>query len=149
MARDQIGGSAASSCFIVVRRNGGKLTAEIDKAVDSKDANAAAIGEDGEPLPFKRGQTSKRFGGGKQFVEIEHPQQPGAAERGFIDRVRIRPVRRYASVAAFAPWAWRPDLITSTGLMRAAARAADMNLRASWIDSMYSKIARVPRSTAK
>jgi hypothetical protein len=29
----------------------------------------------------------------------------------------------------------RPDLMTTTGFARAAARAADMNLRASLIDS--------------
>ena len=35
--------------------------------------------------------------------------------------------------AALAPCAMRPDFTTTTGLMRAAARAADMNLRASLI----------------
>ena len=38
--------------------------------------------------------------------------------------------------AARAPCACRPDLITTTGFVRAAARAADMNLRASAIASM-------------
>ena len=39
-------------------------------------------------------------------------------------------------VAALAPSAMRPALITSTGLLRAAARAADMKLRRCRIDSM-------------
>ena len=42
-------------------------------------------------------------------------------------------LERFAPVweaAAWAASAWRPPLITMTGLARAAARAADMNLRA-------------------
>jgi hypothetical protein len=50
--------------------------------------------------------------------------------------------------AASAPAAWRPDLMTITGFTRAAARAADMNLRASGTVSRYSRIARVWRSPA-
>ena len=38
--------------------------------------------------------------------------------------------------AAFCPCAERPALTTMTGLLRAAARAADMNLRAELTDSM-------------
>ena len=37
--------------------------------------------------------------------------------------------------AALAPCVWRPDLTTTTGLARVAARAADMNFRAFLIDS--------------
>ena len=51
--------------------------------------------------------------------------------------------------AAFCPWALRPALITITGLLRAAERAADMNLRAWSTDSMYSRMARVLRSIAR
>ena len=78
---------------------------------------------------------TERFGGGEQFVEIEHPQQTGAMERGVVDGIRSghAPVWAYRRLA---PWAWRPDLTTSTGLARAAARAADMNLRASLTNSM-------------
>ena len=36
---------------------------------------------------MKRRQASQRFGGSEQFVEVEHPQQAGAAERGAIDGV--------------------------------------------------------------
>src|SRR6516165_3067067 len=76
---------------------------------------------------------------------------------------RSRPARRNAASytaslpasapvwvsAAFAPCAMRPDLTTTTGLSRAAARAADMNLRASLTASTYSRIAWVPSSSAK
>ena len=51
--------------------------------------------------------------------------------------------------AAFTPWAERPALTTITGLLRAAARAADMNLRGDSIDSMYSKMDRVCASLAR
>ena len=44
--------------------------------------------------------------------------------------------------AALAPSSARPDLMTMTGLLRAAARAADMNLRVCVTDSTYIMIAR-------
>ena len=45
--------------------------------------------------------------------------------------------------AAAAPWALRPAFTISTGLLRAAARAADMNLRAPSTDSAYISTERV------
>ena len=80
-------------------------------------------------LPDERLARGQRLGGGEQLVEIDTPQQAGAAKRGVVDRNPIRRARRCASLQ---PWhrAWRPDLITTTGLIRAAARAADRNLRA-------------------
>ena len=43
---------------------------------------------------------------------------------------------RLSEAAARWPWADRPALTTSTGLLRAAARAADINLRGAAMDSM-------------
>ena len=51
--------------------------------------------------------------------------------------------------AALTPLPARPALTTITGLLRAAARAADMNLRGASIDSMYSRIERVCASLAR
>ena len=51
--------------------------------------------------------------------------------------------------AALCPPPARPALTTITGLLRAAARAADMNLRGASIDSMYSRIERVRASLAR
>ena len=51
--------------------------------------------------------------------------------------------------AARCPGLDRPPLTTITGLLRAAARAADMNLRGALIDSMYSRMARVCGSPAR
>lgn len=51
--------------------------------------------------------------------------------------------------AARAPEEARPALTTMTGLLRAAWRAADMNLRAALMDSAYIRIARVEASQAR
>ncbi len=51
--------------------------------------------------------------------------------------------------AARAPSAMRPAFSTTVGLLRAAARAADMNLRAWRTSSMYSKMAEVSGSLAR
>ncbi len=51
--------------------------------------------------------------------------------------------------AACCPFGERPALTMMTGLLRAAALAADMNLRGDSIDSAYSKMARVCASLAK
>ncbi len=51
--------------------------------------------------------------------------------------------------AAAWPAPERPDLTRITGLLRAAARAADMNLRAALTDSTYIRIARVRASVAR
>jgi hypothetical protein len=69
------------------RRNVREVAAEIGEAVDGEDADAAAIGQDGEPPPGEGAEPSERFRRGEQFVEIEHAQQTGAAERGVVDRV--------------------------------------------------------------
>ena len=97
------------------RRKVGKLAAEIGETIDREDADAAAIGQDGEPLARKPRQMTERLGGGEQFVEIEHAQETGTAERGVINRVGSgqRPV---CVSAALAPAAWRPDLIDEHGL---------------------------------
>ena len=54
------------------RGNVGRISAEIGEAVDCENADAAAIGEDRQPLARQSRQVSERFGSGKQLVEIEH-----------------------------------------------------------------------------
>ena len=80
-----------------------------------------------------------------------------ASKRSCSVSTRSMPARRMAAsktmseaakapvceAAAAWPWAERPALTISTGLLRAAARAADMNLRAPSTDSAYSRMARV------
>ncbi len=52
------------------------------------------------------------------------------------------------SASAGRPGAARPERTTITGLLRAAARAADMNLRGDSTASMYSRMERVRESLA-
>ena len=68
----------------------GERAAEIDQAIDREHADAAAIGQDGEPLAGKRLQAPERLGGVEQLLEIEHAQQAGPAERRVVDRIRSR-----------------------------------------------------------
>ncbi len=72
------------------------------------------------------------------------------ARRIAASNTRSEPARApVCDAAAWAPLAERPAFTTITGLLRAAARAADMNLRGDSIDSMYSRIERVDASLAR
>ena len=68
-------------------RNAGKSAAKIDEAVHGQNSDPSAIREDSQPLAQKWSHPPERLGGGKQFVEVEHSQQPGAAKRRFVDRI--------------------------------------------------------------
>ena len=83
-------------------RNVGELAAEIGEPVHRQNADAAAIGQDRQPLAGKARQMAERLRGGEQLVEIEHAQQAGAAERGVIDRIRAgqRPGMRHRRFGA-------------------------------------------------
>ena len=133
LACDQIGGSAAVELLHGFRRNAGERTAEIDEPVDRQHADAPTIGEDRQPPAQERPHPPECLGGGEQLVEIEHPQQAGTTERRVVDRIRTGE-RAGVRLRGLRAWAWRPDLTTTTGLIRAAARAADMNLRALVIE---------------
>ena len=68
------------------------------------------------------------------------------AVRFFLgDRPRWIALSRPLLWLAAAVAVWRPDLTTMMGFMRAAARAADRNLRAWFRPSMYSKMPVVKR----
>ena len=70
-----------------LRRNAGESAAKIDEPIHGQHADPAAVGEDRQPLARKRPHPPERLGRGKQLVEIEHPQQAGAAKRGVVDRI--------------------------------------------------------------
>ena len=55
--------------------------------IDGQDRDAAAIGQDCEAISAERPLPPERLGGGEEFVEVEHAQKPGPAERGAVDRV--------------------------------------------------------------
>ena len=65
-----------------------RRAAEVGQAVERQHTDAAAVGENRQPLAGKRPQPRERFGGVEQLVEIAHAQQAGAAERGVINCVR-------------------------------------------------------------
>ncbi len=69
-------------------RNVRKFAAEIRETIDREHADPAAIGQDRKALAGKARQMTECLGRGKQFVEIEHPQQTRATERGVIDGIR-------------------------------------------------------------
>ena len=71
-----------------VRGNAGERPAEIHEPIDGEHADATTIGENRQTLARKRPHPPERLGCGEQLVEIEHPQQAGAAERRVVDRVR-------------------------------------------------------------
>ena len=50
LARDQVGGNAASSFSIVAGEMPASVAAKIGEPVDGEHADAAAIGQDREPL---------------------------------------------------------------------------------------------------
>ena len=97
--------------------------------VGRENAGAAAIGQDREPLAVLlagQGQSLDRV---EQLGHCRDPQHAGAAEGG-VDTPRSLPASMpVCEAAARAPACERPAFSTSTGFSRAAARAADMNLR--------------------
>ena len=83
--------SAAEPRRAVRDRHGaiiGGNSAEFGKPVDREHPDAAAIGEDRQPLSRRRFHPPQRLGAVEQFAQIQHAQDAGAAERGVIDRVR-------------------------------------------------------------
>ena len=61
--------------------------AQVDQPVHRQHADAAAIGQDRQPLAGGLAQVSQGFGGGEQLVQRQHPQQAGTTEGGVVDRV--------------------------------------------------------------
>ena len=61
---------------------------QLNQPIDREDTYAAAIGQDRQPLSWRRFDTPQRFGAVEQLAEIRHPQNSGATERGIVDRVR-------------------------------------------------------------
>ena len=76
------------------RESGGRelrqLAAEINEIIHSEHADAAPIGENGQPVARERRHPAQRLGRLEQLVDIAHPQQARAAEGGVIDRIRPR-----------------------------------------------------------
>ena len=147
-ARDQVGGSSVSSLF-------SRLSFSSGNAIPAPAAASAAITPAPPPLvitvnassrlPPKRASVSVAM---KRSCRVSTRNIP--ARRIAASNTRSEPARAPVwEAAAFSPLPARPALTTITGLLRAAARAADMNLRGASIDSMYSRMDRVRASLAR
>ena len=134
LPRDQVGGRIASSLRNVSGRQRRQTALAQHQRIGRHDPRTAAVGHDRQAVarsaaapapaspPHRTGPRSRTL---------------AACPRGESRRRTRRPnrrARRCAKPPPCAPSAARPALTTSTGLFRAAARAADMNLRAAVID---------------
>ena len=70
------------------RRDRGRDASQLGQPVDRKHADAAAIGQDRQPLSRRRANAAQRFRAVEQFAQVRNPQDAGAAKRGIVDRVR-------------------------------------------------------------
>ena len=115
--------------------DGGRNSAQFDQPVDREHADAAAIGQDRQPLARRRFEAAQRLGAVEQLAQIGDPQHAGALERGIVDRVRTcqRAGMGCGRLGALRHAAGFDD---DDRLDPAAARAADMNFRASLIASI-------------
>ena len=134
-ARDQLGGRTASS---VARRPSLKSRS----ATPASAAASAAMTPAPPPLVISVSASSR--------LPAKRDSVSAAMNRSCKVSTRSIPARRMAAsntmsepasapvcdAAACIPFPARPALTTMTGLLRAAARAADMNLRGDSIDSM-------------
>ena len=85
---DHVGGKTASSLSRTAGVDRCRNSTEFDKPIDGEDTDAAAIGQDRQPLSRRRFDPPQRLGAVEQLAKIRYPQDPGATERGVIDRVR-------------------------------------------------------------
>ena len=146
-ARDQIGGSVASSRF-----NMSGETAASDPPRSTKRSTART------PMPPPLVRMARRLpGNGLSDRALRRPQTTrrdqirAKARRDGMRRRKPHPsprALRYGS-RGFRSLRVASGLDDHHRLTRAAARAADMNLRVSLMDSTYIRIARVLWSSAK
>ena len=70
--------------------SGGELAAFVHQEVGGDDADAAAVGQDRQPLVARGDAVAQGLGGVEQFAQAGHAHQPGAREGGIVDRGRAR-----------------------------------------------------------
>lgn len=138
---DQLAGRKASSAAFVAGGSGARSR-------PAAAAASAAITPAPPPLVSRVSRSSRAPS--PAVGPLWWASASAATNRSCSVSTRSMPARRMAAsktmsaldsapvwlAAACAPCAERPALTTSTGLLRAAARAADMNLRGASIDSM-------------
>ena len=74
----------------VARQQRRQLAALVHQQVGGDDADAAAVGQDGQPLVARRDAVAQRLGGVEQLAQAVHAHQAGAREGGVVDRGRAR-----------------------------------------------------------
>lgn len=107
-----------------IERRASQFAAPLQQHIHRHIGQPAAIGDDGEPLPFRAMEWLKVSYRGEWFVGIPHPQHAGAADGGVIDVVE--------AVGRIVASAFQYQI----GLLREAARAAERKWRASCSLSM-------------
>ena len=79
------------------RRDRGRDASQLDQPVDRQHADAAAIGQDRQPLSRRRFNTAQRLGAVEQFAQVRDPQDSRRGETRHRRPHPIRPARRYGS----------------------------------------------------
>ena len=151
-APDQVGGSSASSWLrnaSLKARSGTPASAAASAAITPAPPplviRVRASSLPSSRLPDKRASVSAAMNRSCKVSTRSMPARRMAASKTMSEPASA-PV---CEAAACMPFPARPAFTTITGLLRAAARAADMNLRGDSIDSMYSRIERVRPSLAR
>ena len=83
----QFSGNSARQGVERRRRNIRQLAAEIEQLIDRQIADAASVGDDGQPVAMEWLHASQSLGGVERRVDVRHAQQAGATESGVVDVV--------------------------------------------------------------
>ena len=109
LARDQIGGKAASSRAVVSGASSASVPHEIRQPVHRQHADAAAVGEDGQPLagnaPSRPSVSAAANSSSRSSTRSERRGTPRRTPRRRRQRWVVGGRRPGA-------WRWRPDLTT-------------------------------------
>ena len=145
---DQLAGSTASSRCRVAAPSSDNFTpasAAASVAMTPAPPPLVSIVIESLVLVRKRDRVSAAKNSSCSVFTRNIPARP-IAESNTLSESASAPV---CKAAASRPCGECPAFTIITGLLRAAARAADMNLRGDVIDSAYNKIARVFGSLAR
>jgi len=132
---DHVGGRTPSSFSRVTGVIAAWIPPSSIQPIDREDTYAAAIGQDRQPFSWRQFDTPQRLAQSNNSRRSDTRKNSRATERGIVDRVRTgqRAGMGRGSLRALRHAAGFDD---DDGLdTRRRARAADMNLRASLMDS--------------
>ncbi len=107
LARDQIGGSAASSFFMVAGEMSASSPPKSDQTIDRQHADAAAIGQDRQPLAGNARQMRRAF---RRRRTTRRDRARAAVRRGGTRRHRPRPIRQARRYGSSPLWRLARDV---------------------------------------